>query len=734
MKSILTFVLALLSATIFAQLNFDMESIQFFQDLKKEKIENPNFKSSVSENLLNKYAVNRINGMYYVSFLAIKNKQFSEYELKSRNILIGSEIGNYITMRIPLELMNETLQIQGIDYIAMAKKIKPNLNKATKDTRVDSVQHGFGLPKAFTGKDVIIGITDWGFDYSNPNFYDTNLTQTRIIAAWDQFRNSGPAPAGYSYGTELIGATALLQAKCDTFNIYEWATHGSHVAGIAGGTGFRSVYRGVAFDANYLMATFLVDEAAVVDAFMWMKDKAVSQNKRLVINMSWGLYWMGNLDGTSLVNQIIDQISTQYNVVFVSSAGNNGDENLHIKKTFSSNLDTLKTVIGFNNYSYYPTMWGQSITAWGQFGKQFSVALRMLNSSNQTLTETQFYPVNNSQNYIDTFIVNASDTVYYTISFESANAQNQRPHIRLRVKNTNTAYKIALLSVGDTGSLVHFWNVIELTNDVGNWGGPFVAALSDYTTGDALYSIGDPASTKSVITVAAHTSDTYNGAGTLYPGGIASFSSYGPTLDERMKPDISAPGVSVSSSISSYTNQSIAGTSITYTDTFNGRTYKFARFSGTSMSGPMVTGIVALILEANPHLSPAQIKEILHETAREDSKTGDVPDTGSTRWGYGKVNALAAIKLALTTTKVYPVTEDSRFLLYPNPAQNKVWIISDKSISSLNVEIYNSKGVRVFENRNQDDEAIDISLLPKGLYIIKIQEANEIQSLKFIKE
>ena len=63
------------------------------------------------------------------------------------------------------------------------------LDKAVKDVRADSVHLGLGnLPEGYYGNDVIVGVTDWGFDYTSPVFYDTALQQTRIIAAWDQYK------------------------------------------------------------------------------------------------------------------------------------------------------------------------------------------------------------------------------------------------------------------------------------------------------------------------------------------------------------------------------------------------------------------------------------------------------------------------------------------------------------------------------------------------------------------
>lgn len=50
-----------------------------------------------------------------------------------------------------------------------------------------------------------------------------------------------------------------------------------------------------------------------------------------MINMSWGLYNLGPLDGTSLVSRAIGSLSDE-GVIFVTSGGNNGDVNFHMKK------------------------------------------------------------------------------------------------------------------------------------------------------------------------------------------------------------------------------------------------------------------------------------------------------------------------------------------------------------------------------------------------------------------
>ncbi|MFM7726096.1 MAG: S8 family serine peptidase, partial [Flavobacteriales bacterium] len=119
--------------------------------------------------------------------------------------------------------------------------------------------------------------------------------------------------------------------------------------------------------------------------------------------------------------------------------------------------------------------------------------------------------------------------------------------------------------------------------------------------------------------VAAYSARYLSNFGNLLGGGIASFTSYGPLLNETHKPDIAAPGVNVCSSISSFTDYNYSAIDNV---SFNGGEYDFARMSGTSMSSPCVAGIVALLLDANPFLTPAQVKEILMATARTDEFTG----------------------------------------------------------------------------------------------------------------
>jgi len=122
-----------------------------------------------------KFPINTIVKVDYLSMLAIINAGFNRSDLEENGIIVGTKIGNIVTLKVPLSKLSLLTTYSGFNYLEIAQKTDVNLDQAIKDVRADSVQKGINLPQAYTGKDVYIGITDWGFDYTHPNFYDTLL-------------------------------------------------------------------------------------------------------------------------------------------------------------------------------------------------------------------------------------------------------------------------------------------------------------------------------------------------------------------------------------------------------------------------------------------------------------------------------------------------------------------------------------------------------------------------------
>lgn len=674
-----------------------------------------------------RYPTAYINGRCMVGFLAATAVDFDAALAANPHVTIGARIGDVVSVRVDAHHLDQVHAIPGITYIELAGKARPDLDKVLWTTRVDSVHRGINLPMAYTGRDVLIGICDWGFDYTHPDLYDTLLTQTRVRAAWDQYKQSGPAPAGFPYGTAYTTPAELLAAGSDTSNIYGHHYHGTHVAGIAGGSGAGTPYRGVAFEAQFLLATWLIDAAAVIDCYAWMKQIADADGKRLVINQSWGLHHMGTLDGNSLISQAINALAAE-GVVFVNSAGNNGDVNFHIRKDFAG--DTLRTRIQFYSYSANPNMWGQSISMWGEAGNLFSASVLVTNNTNQVLTQSPWYSTADQPAYLDSMIVVGSDTILFNLTADAAHPLNGRPHFRLRVSNRIPYLRVGLQVTAPNGT-VHLWNVTELTTEVGNWGQAFLAPTAGWTAGDKLYGISEPATTQDLISVAAFSSEYLLINGNLAGGAIASFSSYGPTLDERVKPDIAAPGVSVASAISSFADEPPAPLQNV---PFNGENYPFARLSGTSMSSPAVAGIVALLLEADPTLSAQEVKDIIMTTARTDQHTGAIPAGGSTRWGMGKVNAYRAIVEALGVVGV-PQHDEGLIGVWPNPTQDLVRLTLPQVAGEVRCTVRDLTGrvVLVQPMARTAHFVVDLAPMASGTYLFTIEADGLRRSVRVVK-
>jgi subtilisin family serine protease len=153
---------------------------------------------------------------------------------------------------------------------------------------------------------------------------------------------------------------------------------------------------------------------------------------------------------------------------------------------------------------------------------------------------------------------------------------------------------------------------------------PVVAAGNDFEAA-GLGSIGSPANAPAAISVAA---STLGGGGTG-PDAIASFSSAGPTpVSLLLKPDVSAPGVDVLSSVPPQ---------------------DFQLLDGTSMATPHVAGGAALLLQRHPAWTVAQVKSALASTGAHVHPPGGSREISVQREGGGRIDLVKADRPLLFT-------------------------------------------------------------------------------------
>lgn len=709
---ILCVIIVASTANIFSQADVNSSFSAFLNEYRISSQEESHFNALIKD-----YDLIKINNLYHIGVGAIINEnELDRATFTELEVINDTRLDNLWTLRVPIKNLEALRNVEGINYLEIGEPVSPLLELAVPSSRADSVHAGLGgLSRPYTGKDVVVAIIDWGFDYTHPVFYDTALNHLRIVRAWDQNKLSGPHPEGFSFGTEYVGQEELLAAGRDTNYVFGYSSHGTHVGGIAGGAGGGTEFGGVAFESDLIFISLRRDAPSLIDAFSYVTNYAAKVGKPYVVNMSFGSH-LGPHDGTSLKNLGIDILNGP-GKVFVGSAGNNGESSgaFHLDYDFLENSgDTLKTVVGSLDIL---DSFGQTLSMWGSANSDFAVSLAYVYGFDSIAYQTPFYSSLNEPLLNDTITI-GEDSMIIRIQSTAKHFLNDKPNIRLEVKNAGSG-KVVLMATSENSHL-HIWNNVRMNNRYTNWGVDLSSTFPGATNGNHEYACGEPGGVgRNVITVGSYRSERIID-GTILLGQASQFSSMGPTVDNRVKPDISSTGHQVISSVNSFnaTETGFSGSVV-----FNDSTYNFKAYSGTSMSGPTVTGIVALMLEANPKMSATEVKEVLKTTARLDQHTGEIGPEGDLKWGWGKANALAAVKAAETIYNV-PDTEliRSLFNIYPNPANDNITIKTNKSENILKINIFSADGKSVMQvdNLNNISANINISNLPSGTYLIKL--------------
>lgn len=673
----------------------------------------------------------------------IAQKSFAE-----QGIAIHSQMGNIWSIaatKEQVQWMLEAPEVQSLEmsYVSQPQQILDSASRRASTVHLVQEQpYGAGIATPFTGKDVIVGIIDLGFQPDHPTFYDKTGQQNRVVRYWDQLDNSGNPPSGFDYGS-LHTTLSDMVAKP-----YTDETHGTHVAGIAGGSGYGSEnlkHVGMAPESDLVFVNIkyyndslppsakgdlLVASPAIIDGLNYIFQYADSVNKPAVVNLSWGMH-SGPHDGTSLFDLAIENL-TGPGKIFVGAAGNSGWTRTHIGALVQK--DTLRT-LPFNNRNVKADIEDMYIDMWGSAGTDFSVSLGMADTNGFLHGSTVFFSTEK-----DTIIqgiltvpgdLGGSDSLEYLLSIVSRYSANNKPNILFEIKNYTPQTRRTTLFVYSDSSQIHAWNSGQIYEwEEGGfapsfWGHP---ALPGYTSGDNSYIVGENGGTgKQTITVAAYNASV-NGEsinGNKYYGGwgnLAPFSSRGPTVDGRIKPDIAAPGENVISAFNrnAYTNS--MRYSITDTVVWSGVTNYWGIASGTSMAAPNTCGVIALFLQERSILTPDIILDVLYHSATVDDETGAVPNTA---WGRGKINAYEGLRYIQTSVGMDEVVTQE-WKVYPNPSngQLQIWGVSEKA----SYIVYDLSGRKL--SGGQFDQFSTQLQLEGGIYFLYVEDEGNSQTFR----
>lgn len=576
--------------------------------------------------------------------------------LKSHGCQELAHVGDISIAAIPLSRLGALSCGKQVKRIETGRRCSIQMDTARLVVNAEAVYTGDGLSQSYTGRGVIVGVQDIGFDLTHPNFYSTDMSRYRIKAMWDQLSRDTIGSALY-VGRDYVGEEVLLQLGHPIDG--ETQTHGTHTAGIAAGSGAEgngvlSPYRGMACDADLVLVDNAADNASLIDpkdyykytyatdalGFKYIFDYAKRVNKPCVINFSEGS--TQDVHGyDQLYYELLAKLVGPGRII-VASAGNDGARKTYIHKT--KGQERAGAFIMSREKSF-------SCTAKSKQSFSFRVSIYD-DESSPTKIDIFTTDVCNAQDSLltDSLYVGGKKYIWRVLAYPNSYDASE------------TAYNFFLTSpskVGDNPQVslqvIGRDAEIDLYRMMGYMFSHTLDPVLD--AGDSRYSIFSPSSSPDVICVGSTSYRTqfinYLGVKKVYDTGRegvrSNFSAMGPTFDGRIKPNVMAPGQNVISSYSTFfiNNPNTINGSVQNDIRhfkYNGRTYAWNASGGTSMATPIVTGAIALWLEADPLLTPADCLEIFSKTCTHYDTSLTYPNN---LYGYGQIDVAAGLKEVL---------------------------------------------------------------------------------------
>lgn len=561
-----------------------------------------------------------------------------------------AQFGAIHIAEIPLKRLNDLSLDSRVLRIEANQSNALHMDKVAGQVNATPVLAGQGLPQAYTGKGVVMGVMDVGFDLTHPNFFDASGSEYRVRAFWDQLS----ADSLYSdlyVGADYVGQEALLGYAHSRDGLL--LTHGTHTLGCAAGSGANTPYRGVAPESDICIVSnavssdlpFIAEEdrykyTYATDAlgFKYIFDYAEALGQPCVISFSEGSEQ--DFRGYDILYEaVLDSLTQKPGRIIVSSAGNDGWHKTYFRKP-----------AGTESAGSFVTSSGHRVAFTLKAEKPFQ--LRLKSYQEGAVADWQVAlpdGLDEEGCFAESVTLGAQDCMIEVEGFPSC------------YDNTEMAYEITLTAAGDIGKSIPFsLETVGVDADVEFYlsSGELEENVLDASlcAGEATHSINSPACSKSVVCVGGTTYSTgitnYLGeeiASDWGPIGLrGSYSSVGPTYDGRIKPDVMAPGIDVVSSLSSYYIEGTPDGSSVHTcvEMFDhgGRQYGWTALSGTSMSAPVVGGAVALWLQANPTLTREDVMEIIKETSTHPEPSLSYPNN---YYGYGQIDVYKGLLYAL---------------------------------------------------------------------------------------
>lgn len=684
--------------------------------------------------------------------------------------------GDLIVLDIPYSKLEALSDVKGVKIISMPPEMSKKTDVTRQVTQAEEVIDGSGsqLPQAYTGKGVIVGIFDTGFDLTHPMFKDKDghlrikgyyepgsktLGGETVVITYDDGQQDTLSGSAYYKPEELLDT---LKVKNDK------ESHGSHCLSIAAGSFLNDIkgtadkpLGGIAPEADILICNAGKSENSdawnLMESFYFMASEAKKAGKPLVTSLSMNSHW-GWHDGNSDVARVVDFFCTTDSMAMMICAGNEGESENYLNEKVKAK-ETLQLI----PYTYYTDNY-----LWGGFKTEKNVKMKIgivnlsedkeyyripvtFNSVNKTKygngiwfdfeDEKQEFETKEETAAKKEFMkylrggslqifcfqnkaLDERDSVYnYTeINVYLAGAEwieNEDP-------NRNPifwGFNLYLEPQEDTE--LHAWadmgmNVHAVRPDGKKVKGTGKLSVCDWNTSGEAVSVGAWCANDKVKYENTDIQDTGETA-----GNIAYFSSYGTDLAGHKHPDVCAPGTNVVAALNSfdpklenypiYQRKAYDGQFMGQTDS---RDYYWGTNSGTSMSTPAAAGVVALWMQAAKDMGKKLTCQDIKDIIAHSSDTDNFTKRASKRFGHGKINAYKGLLYVLDMETSIPTLskEQPRNVSF-SVAGDKVF--ADGAENGTPVAIYNLKGVLVRETAVESG-MISTAGLPKGVYALQL--------------
>lgn len=663
------------------------------------------------------------------------NAETTIQQLKAAGVTLHARLGQQLSVSIPQSALSAVEQLPGVIRIA-SHSARPILMSDVTRTEIRSAEvdgeKGTIGDQPYTGQGVTLVVIDSGFDFQHPAFYDEQ-GNCRIKAVYMPYAEGG---TGVEIdGMKLPGAlydTPEQIAQLTTDNAFLY--HGSHTATIAGGTHSPQGFGGVAPDADLVLCCIypnageddpmpledLISLPGLFHSLAYVGHLARQGQQRVVVNASLGMN-NGSHNGKGVMTEAFETLCQQ-GVPVVMSVGNEGDHRITLHKTFESDDDVLRGIIG----SDFSLLEGYTYA---------DVPLSMqVSLVSETDDETSFNDVTYTTLW-QSPVLNVEDATVLNITSQEDEtlAKGFDGEMRLGVMKGEDGSYLACYFQGEYLSFNKTHFEVSVTSRQGTELYLYGTRLDSkdregYSESAMSYlTMSDWATAPDVISVGAYCANSTNRSLWQEPkedtdntlGDIAKFSSFGVGMNGVQCPTLSAPGVNVVSAISRcyveavqnagggydsdeddsgddgvdesnlFDSYSAAASTMTPREDMMWKGYHYTAMGGTSQASPAVAGAVALWLQADPTLTVAQIKDIIAQSCHKDEFVEVSPE----RFGYGKIDVKRGLELVLErkSTGIRELADDE------NVDSHRVYMLDGRQVFGTPTRgLYIIDGKKVF--------------------------------------